>query len=134
MNELYKETVDAGDCELAANIMAEFAVLSAYDSEMTNRNREIIFGSYVLAVAYTDFKNDYDFENRIFNSLVDAGGNKQSAAQIADIVTESNVMRYIFSLDFLDQDYPKFGLRVGKHKKWLEPQKFINSILKLGAN
>lgn len=131
MVELYTDHVDALECERAAKIMAEIAVFSAQNPELEDKQREIIMGSFILATAYTDFKNDYDYENKIYNYLVEAGGSNKASASIADIVSESGIMRYIFSLEFLDQDYPKFGLRVGKINRWIEPQKFIGSILKL---
>lgn len=118
-------------CEKAAQIMAEMAVWALHDSESSDEKATEIISCYALACALASDGDDFDFEYYLFGGLIDAGYKDEEAAQLADTIADLPTMRYIFSLSFLGEDQQDFGLRVGVRNRWLEPNKFIDSILKL---
>ncbi len=130
----FPEDVLQADCEKAAQIMAEMTVWTLLDPESSDRTRLEVFSAYALVNCFIYPVDELELEHATFSRLVRAGGDDETAARLAGKVTDRDVRRYIFSLGFVRAEREAFGFHKDEKNKWLEPKKFIDSILKLENN
>lgn len=134
MIDIFQGEVQPADAEQAARLMAELVVWTWDDPRPTHEKRLQIASSYILTNLCEFDGDDLDLEHALFNGLVTAGSDVEAAAQFAADALELENIREMIGLDYFTEDLEPYGIRINSRHKWIEPKKFVGSILKLGKN